>query len=160
MIMYRAGLRVSEVANLQLQDMNFQDRMIYIQDGKGGKDRYVPMDQDLIDSCKKWLKFRPEGDFFFSTMKGTVLDTRYVREMTYRTSEKAGVFIQDGKEKKKVNPHALRHSCLTSLLREGFNIREVQEIAGHSDISTTQIYTHVIMDDIQNKFNEREVMKI
>lgn len=156
MIMYRAGLRVSEVANLALPDMDFETGLIYIQDSKENKDRYVPMDIDIIKSCQQWLKFRPESEFFFCTMKGAILDTRYIREMCYRISEKAGVYIQDGREKKKVNPHALRHSCLTSLLREGLNIREVQEIAGHSSISTTQIYTHVAIDELQDKFSQRK----
>lgn len=155
MIMFRAGLRNSEVAHLALADMDFESGMIYIQGGKGKKDRYVPMDIDIIQSCQNWLKFRPESEFFFCTMKGGQLDTRYIREMCYRISEKAGVFIQDGQKQKRVNPHALRHSCMTSLLREGFNIREVQEIAGHSSVSTTQIYTHVTLDELKDKYKNR-----
>lgn len=157
MIMYRAGLRVSEVANLALQDMDFNSPMIYVQGGKGDKDRFIPMDLDIVNSCRQWLKFRPESEFFFCTMKGTILDTRYIREMTYRASEKAGVYIQDGRERKKVNPHALRHSFATNSLRnDEFNIRELQEILGHSDISTTQVYTSVVMDDISKKFKNRK----
>jgi len=157
MIMYRAGLRVSEVANLTLSDMDFESEMIYVQSGKGDKDRFVPMDLDIINSCNQWLKFRPESEFFFCTMKGGILDTRYIREMTYRISEKAEVYIQDGREKKRVNPHALRHSFATNSLRnDEFNIRELQEILGHSDISTTQVYTSVVMDDIQKKFKNRK----
>lgn len=160
MIMFKAGLRNSEVANLALPDMDFDTEMIYIQGGKGKKDRYVPMDIDIIKSAKHWLKFRPKSKFFFCTHKGGILDTRYIREMSYRVSEQAGVYIQDGRKKKKVNPHALRHGCLTSLLKEGFTIREVQEIAGHADISTTQIYTHVVLDEIAAKFSKREGLMI
>lgn len=156
-IMYKAGLRVSEVANLALQDMDFVSGMIYIQAGKGKKDRYVPMDQDIIKSSKQWLKFRPESGLFFCTMKGTILDTRYIREMVYRVSEQAGVYIQDGRERKKISPHTLRHSFATSALRsKELNIRELQEVLGHSDISTTQVYTSVVMDDISEKFKNRE----
>lgn len=158
-IMYRAGLRVSEVANLAFQDMDFDSEMIYIQAGKGKKDRYVPMDQDVIRSSKQWLKFRPDSELFFCTMKGTILDVRYIREMTYRISEQAGVYIQDGKERKKISPHTLRHSFATSALRnKELNIRELQEVLGHSDISTTQIYTSVVMDDISEKFKNRKRM--
>lgn len=158
MIMYRAGLRVSEVANLALSDMDFDSQMIYIQDGKGGKDRYVPMDLDIIQSCQQWLKFRKmESEYFFCTMKGTILDSRYIREMTYRVSEKAEVYIQDGKEKKRVSPHKLRHSFATNSLRnDEFNIRELQEILGHSSVSTTQVYTGVVLDDISKKFKNRK----
>jgi len=144
------------VANLALRDVDFESSMIYVQGGKGNKDRYIPMDPSLIESCKNWLKHKPESNYFFCTFKGGQLDTRYIREMSYRTSIKAGVFIQDGREKKPVNPHALRHTCLTQLLKEGFNIREVQEIAGHSDVSTTQIYTHVILDEVAEKFKNRK----
>ena len=137
MIMYRAGLRVSEVANLALADMDFETGLIYIQGGKGDKDRYIPMDIDIITSAKHWLIFRPESEYFFCTHKGGILDVRYIREMTYRVSEQAGVYLQDGKEKKKVNPHALRHGFATEALRnEEFNIRELQELMGHSDVST------------------------
>lgn len=157
MIMYRAGLRVSEVANLTVPDMNFETQMIYIQDSKCDNDRYVPMDIDIINSCKQWLKFRPDSEFFFCTMKGGQLDTRYIREMTYRISEKAGVFIQDGKKKKPVNPHALRHSFATEGLRnEEFNIRELQELLGHSSVSTTQVYTSVVLEDLAKKFKKRK----
>lgn len=157
MVMYRAGLRVSEVANLALPDMDFNTGMIYVQGGKGNKDRFVPMDIDIIQSCKQWLKFRPESEFFFCTMKGGQLDTRYIREMTYRISEKAGVYIQDGREKKKVNPHALRHGFATEALRnEEFNIRELQELMGHSDVSTTQVYTSVVLEDLKKKFSKRK----
>lgn len=157
MIMYSAGLRVSEVANLALQDMDFDSKMIYIQNSKGAKDRYVPMNPDIIKSCKKWLEFRGESDYFFSTYKGGKLDIRYIREMTYTISEKAGVYIQNGREKKKVYPHALRHSFATSLLKSGnFDIREIQELMGHENISTTQVYTHVTLDDMADKFSNME----
>ncbi len=157
MIMYRGGLRISEVANLALQDMDFESKMIYIQEGKGKKDRMIPMNPDIINSCKKWLEFRIESDYFFSTFKGGQLDIRYIREMTYRISEKAEVYIQAGREKKKVYPHALRHSFATHLLKSGdFDIREIQELMGHENISTTQIYTHVTLDDMADKFNKME----
>ncbi|MDR7856118.1 tyrosine-type recombinase/integrase [Tissierella sp.] len=161
MIMYRAGLRVSEVANLTVPDMNFETGLIYVQDGKGDKDRYIPMDSDIILSCQNWLRFRPESELFFCTLKGGILDTRYIREMCYRISEKAGVFIQDGREKKKVNPHALRHGFATEALRnDEFNIRELQELLGHSSVSTTQVYTSVVLDDLAKKFKQRKsIMK-
>lgn len=161
MIIFRAGLRVSEVANLAFADMDFESEMIYIQGGKGKKDRYVPMDIDIIDSCNQWLKFGPESEFFFCTMKGGILDTRYIREMTYRISEKAGVYLQDGREKKKVNPHALRHGFATEGLRnDEFDIRQLQELLGHSDVSTTQIYTSVVQDDLKKIFGQRKSIMV
>lgn len=157
LMMYGAGLRVSEVCNLTLADVDFETGLIYVQDGKGGKDRYVPMTDDVAEAAKAWLKFRPESEYFFCTLKGGQLDTRYIREMCYRISEKAGVYIQDGKNIRPVNPHALRHSFATEILRTGdFNLRELQELMGHSDISTTQIYTHIVIDDVAEKFRGRK----
>ena len=157
MIMYGAGLRNSEVCNLTPADVNFETGLIYIQEGKGGKDRYVPMTEDLMEALKNWAEIRPDSEFFFSTMKGGQLSDRYIRDLCYRTSEKAEVSIQDGREKRPVNPHALRHSFATETLKSGdFTIRELQELMGHSDISTTQIYTHVTLDGIAEKFKGRK----
>lgn len=157
MSMFGAGLRNSEVCNLAESDVNFETRMLYVQDSKYDKDRYVPMSDDVLESLETWSERRPESEYFFSTMKGGQLDTRYIRELTYRISEKSGVYLQDGMKKKKVNPHALRHSFATDALKSGdFTIREVQELMGHSDISTTQIYTHVTLEGIAEKFKGRK----
>jgi DNA-binding Xre family transcriptional regulator len=164
-MMYRAGLRVSEICKLTLSDVNFETKLIYIQQSKGRdgkkKDRYVPMDNDIIRACQEWLQVRPESNYFFCTLEGNIMDQRYIREVCYRISEKAGVYIQDGAEKKPVSPHKLRHTFLTECLREGdFNIREVQELAGHSSVATTQVYTHVVMDELQEKIMKRKGISI
>jgi site-specific recombinase XerD len=157
MVLYRAGLRVSELCNLALSDCNFESGMLYVQAGKGKKDRYVPMDDDISSSVQKWIEIRPDSQWLFCTAKGDQLDPRYVRDMCYRLSHNAGVYIQDGKEQKKVSPHKFRHSCFTSLLQEGnLNIREIQTIAGHSRLETTMIYTHIVMDDIKAKVKNRK----
>lgn len=161
MMMYRAGLRVSEVCKLTPSDMNFETGLIYVQQSKGKKgkkkDRYVPMDNDIVKACQEWLKVRPESDYFFCTLAGNIMDQRYIREVCYRISKKAGVYIQDGEKKKLVSPHKLRHTFLTECLREGeFNIREVQELAGHSSVATTQVYTHVVLDELQGKIRKRK----
>lgn len=156
MTMYRAGLRVSEICNLSLPDMDFDTGLIYVQNSKYDKDRYIPIDSDVDAAAKAWLEIRPNSDFFFCTLKGGQLDTRYIREMCYRISEKAGVYIQDGREKKKVSPHKLRHSFATDLINSGdFNIREIQELLGHNNISTTQIYTYVSIAEMAKKFKNR-----
>lgn len=157
MMMYREGLRVSEVANLTVPDINFEENTIYVQQGKGKKDRIIPLDAEAKTACLEWLKIRPDSEYFFCTLKGGILDTRYIRDVCYRMSEKAGVFIQDGKEKKLVSPHKLRHSFASDLLKTGdFNIREIQDLLGHSNIQTTMIYTHVAISDLQAKFANRK----
>ncbi|OPX46434.1 tyrosine recombinase XerC [Ruminiclostridium hungatei] len=156
-MMYRAGLRVQEICDLGLSDCNFETGLIYVQQGKGGKDRYVPMDDDIEKSLKAWFAVRPESQLVFCTLEGGQLMQRYIREVCYRISEKAGVFIQDGAVKKPVSPHKLRHTFLTEVLREGtVNIREVQELAGHSSLNTTMVYTHVVMDELQEKIKKRK----
>ena len=156
-MMYRAGLRVSEVCNLRLADVNFDTGLIYVQQGKGGKDRYIPMDNDIMTSLQVWLKIRPDSEYLFCTLQGGQLDTRYVREVCYRLSSKAGVYIQDGTKKKPVSPHKLRHTMATELLKsKDFNIREIQTLLGHSSINTTMIYTHVVLDELQEKIRKRK----
>lgn len=160
MTMYKAGLRVSEICNATVPDFNFETGLIYVQNGKYNRDRYIPMDHDVIEACKAWLERRPESEYFFCTLKGGQLDTRYVREVCYRISDHAGVFIQDGKEKVLVSPHKLRHSFATGLLKSGdFNIREVQELLGHASLNTTMIYTHVAIDELKDKFSKRPALE-
>jgi integrase/recombinase XerD len=115
------------------------------------------MDNDVVERLKQWIEIRPEGMYLFCTRKSEQMDSRYVRELCYRLSVKAGVYIQDGKTQKKVSPHKLRHSFATALLKEGsFNIREIQEILGHSNVGTTMIYTHVVNDDLRAKIKKRK----
>lgn len=156
-MLYRAGLRVAELCNLGLEDVNFETGLIYVQQGKGKKDRYIPIDADIEKTAKAWLDIRPGSEYFFCTLQGGKLDTRYVREVCYRLSKKADVYTKDGTEKKPVSPHKLRHTFLTECLKEGdINIREVQQLAGHSSLNTTMIYTHVVMDELQGKIKKRK----
>lgn len=156
MIMWRCGLRVQEVCDLMLADADLETGSVYVQQGKGKKDRYTYMDKETTEAVQDWLKVRPESTFLFCTMQGGQLQQRYIREMCYRISEKAGVYIQDGRKRKPVNPHVFRHSCLTNMLqKEGFSIREVQEIAGHAHLSTTEVYLHVDNQELAAKMRNR-----
>jgi site-specific recombinase XerD len=162
-LMYRAGLRVSEVCNLSIADVNLQEGYVYVQQGKGSKDRMVPIDQITLRYCLRWRAVRDtlpmKYDYFFCAIKGTRLFPRYLREVCYRLSEEAGIFITDNHQKKRVHPHTLRHCFATELLEDDFNLREVQELLGHDDISTTQIYTHVRPDVLAAKIRERGAVR-
>ena len=154
-LFYRAGLRRQEVIDLTPADIDFENNLLYIQDSKGGKDRVVPFDNETKSWLLKWQERRPESDFFFCTLTGNKLIPRYVLETVYRASEKAKVYVQNGRTKKKVHPHILRHTYATELLEEGFGIHEVQQLLGHSDITTTAIYSHVRPLQLAKKIRER-----
>ena len=157
MTIYEAGPRISEVANLTPADIYLDEGLIFIQQGKYGVDRYVPITNDLLDALQDWSNRRPESDYFFCTLKGTQLAPHYIRAMCYRVAENAGVYLQVGKEKRKPSPHKLRHGFATNLLNSGdYNLREVQDLLGHEKISTTQIYTHVAMDKMVEKFRQKK----
>lgn len=153
--LYRCGLRISEACNLQVADVDLQEGFIYVQQGKGKKDRYVPLDQDTIAWLKRWEAIRPESGYYFCTLKGGQLAPVYIRQVLDRLSKRSGVYIQDGREKVHVTPHKLRHTYATELLDEGFNIREVQVLLGHASIQTTTVYTHVRPEKLAKKIRER-----
>lgn len=150
-IMYRAALRVAEVCSLTPADVNLETGMLLVQDGKGGKDRQVPIGSELMESLSKWASVRPDSVYFFCTHKGGQVSTRYIRAMLERESKQAGVLLQDKDTKKPVNPHALRHSAATNWLNNGLSIRDVQELLGHESLNTTQKYLHVTMKDLDAK---------
>ncbi len=160
-LFYRAGLRRQEVIDLVPADIDYTNNLLYIQDSKGGKDRVVPFDDETKDWLLKWKKRRPESEYFFCTLTGNKLIPRYVLEMVYRTSEKSGVYVQNGRAKKKVHPHILRHTYATELLEEGFGIHEVQQLLGHSSINTTAVYMHVrpvmLAEKIRNRGKENAI---
>ena len=155
-IMYRCGLRVSEACHLSPDDIDFKQGFIYVQQGKGNKDRMVPMDLIIQNWCRKWFGTRPKGSqWFICTLKGGQVDDRYFRQVLERLSAKAGVYINDNHQKKPVHPHTLRHCYATELIEDGFNIAEVKELLGHSSIATTQKYLSVRPSQLAEKIRKR-----
>lgn len=156
-MMYRAGLRVSEVCNLTTGDVDLNEGFVYIQQSKNKKDRYVPIEDETIMWCRLWQAARPESKYFFSTLSGGKLSDTYIRQVCYRKSKRSGVYITDNKEIKPVHPHVLRHCFATELLEEGFSIREVQELLGHASIDTTMVYTHIRPKNLASKIKQRRI---
>jgi site-specific recombinase XerD len=156
-ILYRAGLRVEEVCNLAPADIRVRDghAEIFVQAGKGNVDRVVPIDVATFNWLQKWEAVRIPGDFLFMSHRGKKLDQSYIRKMVYQSAEKAGVYIQDGRELVLPSPHNFRHTYATELLQDGFSIAEVKTLLGHSSIQTTQVYLHVVMDDLAEKIRGR-----
>lgn len=133
---YGAGLRVSELINLRVSDLDFGMAQIIIRHGKGGKDRVTMMPQKLSDTLRNLTAGKEGKDFVFESERGGKLTTRTLQMVFARALKQAGIG-------KAATFHSLRHSFATHLLENGIDIRQIQELLGHSSITTTQIYTHV-----------------
>ncbi len=141
MLAYSAGLRVSELVNLKWEDIDFSRNIIHIKHAKGKKDRIVM----LSPKVKKLLRTLSEDKtgYILKTHKGTKYSARTIQTAVKSLAKKAGI-------NKKVTPHILRHSFATHLLDKGIDIRYIKELLGHSNISTTQIYTRLSNKKIAN----------
>ncbi|WP_273122759.1 tyrosine-type recombinase/integrase [Bacillus weihaiensis] len=131
--MLHAGLRIGEVVNLEMDDLDLVKQIIYIQDGKGGKFRRVEMNKDLLTALKQWLDIRPldKGQQVFISQKGPMTAQgiqSMFREIRIKTN------IED------LTPHALRHTFCHDLAVKGVSLSLIADLAGHSDLNTTRIY--------------------
>jgi len=140
MFLYYAGLRLDEARNIKWQDIDFDREIIHVKAAKGDKERVVFLHKKLAEALKMHGTGR-EGMVFVS-QRGGKYNKRTIQQMIKHASEKAGL-------KKKATPHTLRHSFATHLLESGADIRYIQQLLGHKDLKTTQIYTHVASRDIK-----------
>lgn len=143
-VFFSCGLRVSELTNLKLSDLFLPQGFIRV-NGKGGKQRLVPISERAIHELELWfddrrqMNIKPgEEDYVFLNRRGHHLTRTMILIMVKRQAEAAGI-------KKTISPHTLRHSFATALLKGGADLRIIQELLGHADFGTTEIYTH--MDD-------------
>jgi len=139
-LFYSSGLRLAELAALNLRDVDFADSLVYVT-GKGNKSRVVPVGNQAVSSLKNWLTKRDELDVIeqaaiFITQQGRRLGVRSIQKRLSYWGKKQGISDQ-------VHPHRLRHAFASHMLEASGDLRAVQELLGHADISTTQIYTHV-----------------
>lgn len=141
---YAAGLRLSEVINLRMKDLGFNDKTIWVRDGKGGKDRMSILPQFLVDELQEYcsITHKDKNDFIFVNNKGNPFSPRMIQKILERAKEKVS-FNKD------IHIHTLRHSFATHLLEDGVDIRMIQELLGHSDLSTTQIYTKIANEQLK-----------
>ncbi len=137
-LFYSSGLRLSELAAINIEDLDLSERSLRVQSGKGGKQRDLPVGRKAIAAIKKWLDFRSSTDetALFTSKKGHRLGQRSIQLRLDRWCKKMGL-------PEHVHPHMLRHSFASHLLESSQDIRAVQELLGHSNISSTQIYTHL-----------------
>lgn len=143
-IMLDTGLRAGEVVALRPEHLDMRTCKLIVREGKGAKDRTLWMKSQLRDLIGKWLERRVDSCWLFPTRSGKKLSTRYLRQMIKTYAAKARIA-----ELKKVSPHTLRHTFATDLYRETNNIRLVQKALGHSDLSTTMLYTHIVDDELE-----------
>ena len=145
-LLYSTGLRISELTGLIRRDIDFEERTIRVR-GKGEKDRIVLFDEKTKDLLMEYLDLRDsDSEYLFTNRQDNKLSSRYVQIMIKKYADKAGI-------RKKVTPHILRHSFATHLLKNGVDIRVIQQLLGHSSLATTQIYTSVDMDTIKTLYD-------
>lgn len=146
-LLLNTGLRLSEMISLKWRDIDLMTGQLKVIEGKGLKDRILWLDEQTLVMLREWKQrqFKEWGktEYVFTTRTLNLLDGKAVRTMIKTYSEKAGI-------KKNVTTHSLRHTFASDLLRETKNIRFVQKALGHADISSTQIYRHIINEELEN----------
>ncbi|MDW8565058.1 site-specific tyrosine recombinase XerD [Staphylococcus shinii] len=152
-LLYATGMRVSELIQIELEDINLIMGFVKVF-GKGNKERIIPLGDAVInylttyiDTVRPQLLKRTVTDVLFLNMHGKPLSRQAIWKMIKQNGVKANI-------NKSLTPHTLRHSFATHLLENGADLRAVQEMLGHSDISTTQLYTHVSKSQIRKMYNE------
>ena len=141
-LMLNAGLRSAELLNLHPRDIDPATGRLKVRQGKGKKDRILWLSEADLELLQRWLKIRPDSQYLFCTLSGGKILSRYLRYLVKRLSTQAGIA-------KDIHPHTLRHTFATDLYRETKNIRLVQKALGHSDLSTTMIYTHIVDEELE-----------
>jgi integrase/recombinase XerD len=142
-LLYATGMRVSEITNLKTKDLSFEEKIGYIRQAKGRKDRIFNIPDFLSKDLQKQInkQQKHEKEFLFTGPKNK-LSERNIQKIVQLATRYAGI-------KKSVHPHTLRHSFATHLLEDGVDIRKIQEFLGHADLSTTQIYTHISTEELK-----------
>ena len=149
-VLYSSGLRVSELINLQKKNIDFEEEMIKVI-GKGQKERMIPIGSKALDSIKQYINIKPSNydsnNFFFTNKKCKNVNIRYIQRMIKKRCLIAGIH-------KDITPHTLRHSFASHILQSSGNLRVVQELLGHSNINTTQIYTHLDWQNLAKTYDK------
>lgn len=140
---YSAGLRVSELPKIRVGDLDLENNQIRVVQGKGRKDRRSIISKKLSEVLKKYIQKKSASDFLFESSRGGKLTTRSIQKIFSENLKKAGI-------KKRASCHSLRHSFATHLLENGTDTRYIQELLGHKNLETTQIYTKVANNNLKN----------
>lgn len=146
-LMLNTGLRLSEAIHLRWRDLDLMTGKLHVKQGKGAKDRILWIGEKDLGLLRKWRERQAKvvgktPEHVFTTLQGKPLSPRYVQAMVRRYAERAGI-------QKRVHPHTLRHTFATDLLRTVKNVRLVQKALGHANLSTTQVYTHIVDEELE-----------
>ncbi|MCF8568489.1 tyrosine-type recombinase/integrase [Alicyclobacillus tolerans] len=144
------GMRISECTRLRMKDVDLESRTIAVLNGKGKRDRNIPISDKLYPVLKRYRDLerstaRPDERFFATEQTGS-LSASYFNHVLVQTSERLGL-------KKKVTAHVFRHSIASNLIRKGVNVVQVQKLLGHSSLQITSVYTHATLEDLANAVN-------
>lgn len=151
-VLYSCGLRLMEIAGLKLSDIDFRKGLIKVL-GKGNKQRFIPIGKPALEAIEAYLRVRPllvkehSSNCLFLTRSGKDFDTQQLRIILMR-------YINLIAREKGYSPHTIRHSFATHLLSRGADLRAIQELLGHAQLSTTEHYTHVSLEDIKAAYEK------
>ena len=151
--LYAGGFRISELLDLKITDIHWRESYIKITEGKGNKDRLVPIGEmslialrNYVNNGRDDLLKDKKTNLLFLSYKGEQISRQYVFKYIKELAKKNGI-------EKEISPHTIRHSFATHLLQNGVDLRIVQELLGHEDISTTQIYTHIDKSKLKEMYD-------
>ncbi|MEE9193900.1 MAG: site-specific tyrosine recombinase/integron integrase, partial [Thermodesulfobacteriota bacterium] len=149
-LLYSSGLRVSELTNIKVLDIDHRENFVKVS-GKGNKERVVPFGSNarevILQYLRRRIELKPKDDFLFLNNRGSGLTTRSIERIVKKYGLLSGI-------SKKISPHALRHTFATHLLGGGADLRSIQELLGHSSLSTTQRYTHTSIEQIMKIYDK------
>ena len=155
--LYATGMRISELVNLTMSNLFLEDHLIKVF-GKGSKERLVPIGDTAIAALEEYLKFGREELLGTKSSEYVFISSRHTnitRQAFFKYIKK---LCQEKGIKKNISPHILRHSFATHLLNNGADLRVVQDLLGHSDISTTQIYTHLSNEKLEQEYEKHPLL--
>jgi integrase/recombinase XerD len=152
-LLYATGIRNQEVRNLTLYDVNVTEQEVHIKNGKGGKDRVLPLGEIaakyinlyIQEARPKILRWKEDPGFLFLGRQGRRLDSSVLNDHIVRR------YAREARIKKTITPHSLRHTCATHLLKNHANIRHIQALLGHKSLNSTQLYTRVEIGDLKRE---------
>ncbi|OQM33279.1 recombinase XerC [Leptospira interrogans] len=153
-LFYSTGMRLFELQKLETRDIDFLKKRIFVREGKGKKDRVIPVSKRALDWTRKYLEEvrlgyvkEVDNQSLFLSWKGNPLQTNWILNCVTQAKEQAGV-------EKKGSTHMFRHTTATLMLENGADIRHIQEMLGHKDLGTTQIYTHVAIRKLKEVYEK------